>query len=312
MKKFLIKVLKFSVFSICVCIFLYLFMTAAYLYRLNNLRLDPKINTLVIGDSQSQTAIDDSLYTNVINFSNNSEHYLLTYNVLKLLTKNNPQIKNVILGCSFHNFSSFYERCLFNEDNKAEPISRMLCSRYFSMLDIDGKLLLIDNNPTQIIKSFRAIVVSMIVPFTENYSKYRDYQFIGGYYPGLKRVLNDTLIRETISWHFYTDSTGTEQEHFSNLQLKYLKDIIKLCKEKNIRLVLLNTPLHENCFKLIPEKFISDYYSTLKDLEDKDNIILFDYPEYKLPDDDFGDGNHLNKKGASVFTPEVMNRLNSN
>ncbi len=154
--------------------------------------------------------------------------------------------------------------------------------------------------------------MNMIVSFTDRYSDYQDYVFIGKYYPGIKRVLNDTLIKETILWHFYTDSTGKEVESFSTLQSEYLEKIIVLCKEKNINLVLLNTPLQEHYYKLVPEKFISAYYSYMKELEDKYNIVLYDYPQQKYPDEYFGDGNHLNRKGASVFTQQVMNRLNNN
>jgi lysophospholipase L1-like esterase len=50
----------------------------------------------------------------------------------------------------------------------------------------------------------------------------------------------------------------------------------------------------------------------MKELEKNDNVTLYDYYNYKLPDEYFGDGNHLNRTGASVFTPMIMNRINSN
>lgn len=287
-------------------------MTAIYLHKINTLKLDDNINTLILGDSQSQTAINDSLYKNSVNFSHNSEHYLLTYNVLKLVIKNNPQIRNVILGCSFQNISAYYERYLFGEKNKPDNFSKIFYSRYFSILDNNSKLFLIENNLPGVLKSFRPIVLDMIKSFTNNYSKYQDYPFIGRYYPGRKRVLNDSIVKVAVIWHYYSDSTGTELEDFSRLQSKYLKDIISFCKENNIKLFLLNTPVHEDYLKQIPQKFISGYYSFMKELEGSDNVTLLNYPDYKLPDEYFGDGNHLNQRGASVFTPEIMNRLNSN
>lgn len=309
MKPFLIKVFKFSVFAVTVIACLYVLTTALYLYRLNTIKLSDNINTLVLGDSQTQTAVNDSIFPNSVNYSHNSEHYLITYNVLKLVVSNNPQIKNVVLGCSFHNISSFYDRCLFNEGNKAEGISKMLCSRYFSMLDNSNKLMLIENNVPVVLKTLRPGVLDMIESLVYNYSNYQDYRFIGRYYPGIKRVFNDSVVKETILWHFYSDSTGTEMENFSELQSEYLEDILSFCKERNIKVYLLNTPVHQDYFKLIPQKFISRYYSYMKELKESYNVTLLDYPEYKFPDDYFGDGNHLNRLGATEFTPMIMNRL---
>jgi hypothetical protein len=311
MKVFLIRLLRFSVFSIIISASLFFIILAAYLYRINKLKLDDNIDTLILGDSQPQTAINDSLLKNSVNYSNNSEHYLLSYNVLELIVKNNPQIKNLILGCSFHNISAFYEKCLYNEGNKANAISNMLCSRYFSMLDNKSKLLMIENNFPGVIKSFHQIVWNMVSSFTGNYSNYQDYAFVGKYYPGIKRTLNDEILKASITWHFYSDTTETEVEDFSPLQIEYLKKIISFCKENNIRVFLLNTPVHEDYLKRIPPKFITGYYSLMKELEAQGNITLLDYPDYKLPDEYFGDCNHLNREGASVFTPEVELRLNN-
>lgn len=287
-------------------------MTALYLYKLNSLKLDKNINTVVLGDSQSQTAFNDSLTANAVNYSHNSEHFFLTYNVLKLIVKNNPQIRTLILGCSFHSISAFNERYLFGERNKPDNFSKLFYPRYFSMLDNESKLFLIERNLPGVIKSFRGIALDMITSFTENYSKYQDYPFVGRYYPGRVRTFNDSLIKESVVWHFYSDSTETQLEEFSSLQSEYLEKIISFCKEHDIKVILLNTPVHELYYKQIPEKYMSHYYSYMKELEKNDNVTLYDYYNYKLPDEYFGDGNHLNRTGASVFTPMIMNRINSN
>ncbi|MBK8550715.1 MAG: hypothetical protein IPL53_06500 [Ignavibacteria bacterium] len=309
MKPFFIKLFKFSVFAVTAILCLYALTTALYIYKLNTIKLGDNINTLILGDSQTQTAVNDSIFTNSINYSHNSEHYLITYNVLKLVVSNNPQIRNVVLGFSFHNTSTFYDRCLFNEGNKAEGISRMLCSRYFTMLDNSNKLMLIENNLPVVLKTLRPGVLDMMESLVYNYSNYQDYRFIGRYYPGIKRILNDSVVKESILWHFYTDSTGIEMENFSDLQSEYLKKIISFCKERNIKVYLLNTPVHQDYYKQIPQEFISRYYSYIKDLEENYNVTLLDYPDCKFPDEYFGDGNHLNRLGASVFTPMVMSRI---
>ncbi len=64
MKLFLTKILKFSVFSILTIFFSYLLILILYLHKLNNQKLDGKVDTLILGDSQTQTAINDSLFEN--------------------------------------------------------------------------------------------------------------------------------------------------------------------------------------------------------------------------------------------------------
>ncbi len=248
----------------------------------------------------------------LVNFSHNSEHYMLTYNVLKLIVKNNPQIKNLILGCSYHNISTFYDRCLFNEKYTADHISNMLLTRYFTMIDNKSKLILIENNFSGVLKSSKDGIMNMINSFTGNYSNYQDYEFIGKYYQGGKRSLTDIGNNRAIWLHFYKDVDGSELEDFSSLQLEYLKKILSFCKENNIKVFLLNTPVHDTYFRNIPEKFITGYYSIMKGLEESYNVTLLDYPESNYPDDYFGDSNHLNRAGASVFTPKIMERINQN
>lgn len=311
MKMLISKLVKFFIYFVTLTLILYIFIAALFMRKLDSMSLDKNVNTLVLGDSHTQCAINDSLYKNTVNFSISSEHYLLTYNVLKLIIKNNPDLKNLILGCSFHSFSAFNDRYLFGEKNKKDIFSEIYYSRYFPILDDESKFLLLKTNPDGVIKSFRMIIFNMLESFTENYTTYHDYPFIGRFYPGKNRVLKDSLINASIAWHFYADSSRKVLEDFSGLQITYLKKIIQLCMDNHIKLILLNTPVHEKYDKQVPEKFITEYYSMMRKFEKNDNVLFFDYHDYKFTDDYFGDGNHLNLPGASIFTNIVMQRLNN-
>ncbi|HMS65294.1 MAG TPA: hypothetical protein PKD83_08595 [Ignavibacteria bacterium] len=309
MKPFLNKVFAFTVFTLVVSVILYLLISSLYLHRINNLRVRENANILVLGDSQPQCAVNDSVYINLENFSQNSEHFFLTYNILQLIVKNNPQINTFILGCSFHNISAFSERYIFYKNNYKDNFPELVIPRYFPVIDFGSKMFLIENNLEGVVKSFKESVNYMIKSFTRPYKEYHDYPFIGRYYASRKRVFNDSTVKASVDWHFYKDSAATELEDFSMLQEEYLKKIVSFCKEKNIKLILLNTPVYEGYYKQIPEKFISGYYNFMNELEDSNKVILYDYSKFQVPDDYYGDGNHLNLKGALMLTPVIMERL---
>lgn len=310
MKQFLIKILKFTIFAIAICSAFYLIISAVYLYRIDKLHVPENVNVLILGDSQPQCAVNDSVFSNSVNFSQNSEHFFLTYTVLQLVVKNNPQINTLILGCSYHNLSAFSERYIFYKGNYKDNFPELVIPRYYPILDFKDKIFLLKNNFEGVIKSFKMIVTNMVKSFTSNYKEYHDYPFIGRYYASRKRVFNDSTVKASVDWHFYKDSAATELEEFSSLQYEYLKKIVAFCKEKNIKLILLNTPVYEDYYKQIPKEFTDEYYRLMNELSDGDKVEFFDYYDFKVPDDFYGDGNHLNLQGAVMLTPEIMKRLN--
>ena len=86
-------------------------------------------------------------------------------------------------------------------------------------------------------------------------------------------------------------------------KLSCFKKIIAMCKEKNVQLILITPPLFDPMDGAFKER--------LKQLT-KNEIPFFDYnnqnPIYKNKDY-FYDRTHLNRKGAMIFTDEIVNYL---
>ena len=79
------------------------------LYFINTIPPMVNANTLIIGDSHPQTAINPKLLNNAENLSQSAEPYLITYFKLKKLLDTN-KINTVILGYSYHNLSAFNDK----------------------------------------------------------------------------------------------------------------------------------------------------------------------------------------------------------
>lgn len=291
MKKFVKKIFVLIIIPVC-----FVFVTIlAYKCKINSIDIPESVHVLIVGDSHTQTGLNDIKIKNSLNVSQSSEHFLYSYNILRVLLNNKSKIDKIILGVSFHSFSKNYDEYLFDSDKTAH-----MFPRYLSIL----------NN-----ESINDIDVSQTIPYksvffniTEDLlftSALNKYSFIGSHYSSEKSNLNDSTINAAIKRHYYTAS-GDVQE-YSTSQIKYLKKIIELCDKKNLELILINTPVHHNYYKKIPKKFVSFYYSVVNQL--KNEVQYYDFHSISIPNKCFGDGDHLNSIGAEMFSIIISKRI---
>ncbi|TRX57671.1 hypothetical protein FNH22_14765 [Fulvivirga sp. M361] len=287
--------LKFIIFNVGIVLFISI-VSLVYKHNINSLTIDDSVNTLVLGDSHTQAGINDSLINHTLNISQSSEHFLYSYNVLRLLLKNNPQIEKIILGVSFHSLSKSYDKYLHSEDK-----TEFMFLRYFSILEIES---IIDINRIPIKQGFD--IFKGMVESVFSSSTIYGYSFVGYFYNSKKSSLNDSTVNAAIQRHYYAESGG--EQDFSTYQIKYLKKIAELCQKRNIKLFILNTPVHDRYYRKIPQKFISNYYSTIQQFEEQ--IDFIDLHSMKFEKECYGDGDHLNAIGAKEFSNVLNEKIN--
>jgi hypothetical protein len=84
---------------------------------------------------------------------------------------------------------------------------------------------------------------------------------------------------------------------FSEINITYLQKIIELCKNENVELVVLNTPLHPYYKNKIPKKFIDKY----NELIINNSLKQIDFSGLDLSDSCFiPDGDHVSERGATI------------
>jgi hypothetical protein len=97
------------------------------------------------------------------------------------------------------------------------------------------------------------------------------------------------------------------------IQTGYLRHLINLCKEKNIKLVLVNMPLSPEIQPLVPEGLYEDFTHFITGLSRESNVAMLDlYGKEKYGVDSFKDGVHLNYPGARQLADELVAELKSN
>ena len=90
---------------------------------------------------------------------------------------------------------------------------------------------------------------------------------------------------------------------------EYITDISNKCKERNIEVILICTPLHNSYFDNIDEEYVKDRNDFCNSFANQfDNVSFYDFSDDKrFSEDDFYDFNHLNENGAKKFTMILNN-----
>ncbi|MDR0765317.1 MAG: hypothetical protein LBF09_00055 [Odoribacteraceae bacterium] len=240
-------------------------------------------NILVVGDSHTECAIDDEIFSRTTNVSRSSSPYWCSYCKIKKFMDENRHVDTVILSFSYAMLrSTIDDQWTFDE---TWMLSHIPC--YLSLVDKD------------ILASYASKKVSLLkaildLPYRDAFTfiargdrlSYKDLDI--GHYAKLDR----DKLQEALADPKYL----VEDKSLSLHQKKYLLKIVDLCKSRNVELILINTPIYK------PE--IHGDLDLLKAYHNAylSGIKYMDYSAFPLPDSCYGDIDHLNYKGAEIFS----------
>lgn len=283
MKRFLQQTVIF--FGIPFSIIIILLLSLNYINNkaMAEYKLDNGVKSLFIGDSHIQCAINVALIPNVVNLAQSSETMFFSYFKIKYILQNNPAIKTVYLGFSYHNISTYGDEFTYGK------YSYDIASRYFFILPLEQKKEIVKHNLNQP-KMLGKLLVN---GFNTLYTEKENYSFLGGYKNGYKNVMAvKKSMDNRLDLQFYESG---KLRDFSSVNVKYLNKIALLCNQKNIELVILQTPLHAYYKNHIPLKFIQKYDALTSlykfKIIDLGNLILNDSCY-------FPNGDHVSERGA--------------
>ena len=287
MKKFAAKILKFSIPGL-----LFILISFTY-YHISKTNVESKLtalsehSVLLMGDSQIQRLIGDSISLGAKNLASSGEHYYFTYQKLQTLIQNkNHRIDTIILGVSIHNFAPVFNRLInlnFTEGKKS--LKRYL---YFIQIFEDSVFL------TTFDKILKPLIIGIYsVP---------DF---GGFYESTNSNPNEEVINKAFNMHF---SIKQNEGKFSDSQRDYLYKIDRLCTKNDIDLVLVSTPYHFIYKEKIDSKYFDFFSKSLKKLKHRSHL---NFIEDHIAPRFMSDANHLNKLGAKRYSKIIREKLKS-
>lgn len=283
-KKTFIFLLNTLIAAILIAL-LFLFATSA---KSKSFSIDDTITEVFLGDSHMRYAVNDSLLPHSINLGNSSESVYFSYYKLKQLLKSNQSIETVYLGFSYHNISDYYDQYI----NGQYALS--VSPNYFYILPLTEQFQMIIWN-IQRLPSFVMAVLKSGVKVWRNQNTYE-----GGFdNPHTNTTANKATMDERLNSQYYSNITLNS---FSTLNLKYFDNIVDFCKEKQVELVIVNTPMQTYYQSKVPQNYIDKYLSIIK----TNNLRIIDLSLLVLPDTSFkGEGDLVSMEGAMRGTEEI-------
>lgn len=266
-------------------------------YRLNSVSIykaNAAVEYLIVGDSHTQFAVNDSIISNTLNISNNADSYLYSYIKIKKMLEQNPQLKGVLLGYTEPNMEEGMEDWNFRDINL-----RNKTAQYFFMLSWEEVSFLARRNPF----SFLNGVVQFpkmkwrVVKNLNSSSRMTDIG-VGGF-----QHLNKSF-EEWSKTRLGTEGQERTNPTYSASQIRYLNKMMELCKQNNVELILLSTPFHIT-YPVSRVNLAENYHQ-----REMKSFRWLNYSKLSLPDSCFADYEHLNSKGSTVFSEILKEELN--
>jgi hypothetical protein len=205
----------------------------------------------------------------------------------------NPSIKEVYLGFSYHSVSSYYDKFIFGE------FSNGISSRYFSLLPFKEKLKILIANRNDFFSYLKVVTKNDI-----NNIWREKKTFQGGFANSFSNTkASEESIEKRVLFQYYNKGSLNE---YSLINIEYLNKIKDLCKNSNVNLILVNTPVHTLYKNKLPKKFKVKFEQLSESgrfkILDLSNILSEEY--FFIPD-----GDHVSQKGAIKTTEYIAPKL---
>lgn len=272
-----------------------------YIIDSNKFSIDSNKEILILGDSNSKYAVNDSIFNKTFNFSGPADSYYYSYLKLSKVIETNTQINTVLLSFSPHNIID--NGWLFNED---DMITRF--PKYYPLMDFSDFSFLLKKRSLVLFASinrvFRNIPRTVLskIDGSRIMSNYGGHEFVTG--NNLKLALSKLNKGEDIP-HFNLPNAF----NISLQEMFYLKKIATLCKDSNLKLILMNPPKRKEL--IMHERYFVTEFNDFYDRE-LNSIPFLDFSNFVLPDECYDDLVHLNYKGAKIFSTLLgENKLDS-
>ncbi|MBI34595.1 MAG: hypothetical protein CMP67_04440 [Flavobacteriales bacterium] len=288
MKKFVVKLSLFFLIPTIYCGFNLIHNVK----QVNSFEFSDKSKTVIVGDSEIDLAINPSILKSAFSLAQPAEPLYHSYWKLLKYHSDNEQLKNVILGFSYHSLSGL------NDLRLDHPRwSHRFFKNSYTIENIND----LNEIPIDFNAYYQVLFKRMAL------QKFDKHEFYYDEYEEDERVLLPNL-EHVINTHYYHKK---EEHNCSQVSERYLDSIVNFCSSNSLNLVLITTPLHKQYIEKVPRKFVLNYNKVVLKLKTK-GINVYDFSNYSLNDSCYLDYNHLNKYGAKLFTPVIDSIIDRN
>ena len=284
MKRFVKNTVLFVVVSMLL-IFTITFTLFVTVKKHSDFRLKEHPVYLVAGHSHPECAFNDSLISGLKNISKSGEACFYSYQKLKTVLNQNPSVKTVFIEFTNNQIEEEMDRWTWDNQH----ITRYPDFVPF-MSNRDKALLFMHNGDgfLNLVSISARYALLRIIMNDYNYEKQ-----LGGY-QFLAQDITDSVLRNLKE---NGNDIHKKTHKISETNLNYLSAMIHYCKQHHVEPVLIRSPLHKALLRVTNEQV---YKNILKKLFS--DVTYLDFSSFPLKDSEFADPEHLNYKGAKVFS----------
>lgn len=261
-----------------------------------NFKLENNPKYIIIGHSHPECAFNDALVPNLKNISQSGESYFYNYIKLKPVMIQNPSIDVVFVEYTNHQINERMDKWIWGDEYISDRYPK-----YSSFMNMSDNFMLLKNNPSAYSKALSLSIREKSTRIFENDVNYSTK--IGGYLY-LKRDKTDSLINNIASLKQSTNTGITSKIKISEANLSYLDAIIQFIENQNKKVILIRSPQHKKYLGYSNEQ---EYLEILKTRYTDTEYM--DFSDFPLSNSMYGDLEHLNHKGAKVFSQWFSNLI---
>lgn len=282
MKRFIKKI---SIFLGLVLVLVILsFYISLKLVRSNtSFRLKPETKHIVLGHSHPECAYNDSLIGNFQNIAISGEAYFYTYPKARNIIDQNESLETIFIELTNNQISGSINSWIWDD--------KYLSYHYaihFPYTNFSDHLTIVKNNPKGFISNLPIVFKTTLKKALAS-NAYNVPKENGGY----KRLAGNMEDYKENKTKNQREDFVSINETISNEQLIYLSKIIAYAKRKNVRVILIRSPMHKSYKGLQnEEQFLELVENNFEDL------TFIDLKLFPLTDEEFRDPEHLNYLGA--------------
>jgi hypothetical protein len=242
----------------------------------------------VAGNSRPHNAFNDSIITGMVNITEVAESYFFIYLKLKTLIKHNKKLEVVFL--EFDN-NQITEK--MNTSTYGDTFLSVKVPIFSPFMTFDEKWQLYNWNNDGFGNAYLlANRLNLIKVIRNKVNVINDF---GWYFPSPHKRL-DSLIRHAPLIN-ERNTFKKNENRISSLNLIYLRKCIEICRNNNVRIILIRSPLHEKSPMLGNDSTYNNIlHTSFKDVE------YIDFKNYIVPDSCYADFTHFNFYGADIFS----------
>jgi hypothetical protein len=277
MKKFIYKTVAFMSFLV------FLLITVLLLNKyFASIKIDENKSMIVMGNSHSECAFNDSIIAMAINFAQSGEANFYTYFKLKKIIEQNPHIDTVFIQFSNNQVLEYMNDWIWDNTHMSYNLPK-----YALFMDREGLQLLYEKNPDTFKKCIFPIIKNNLLMITKGLKYIHE---IGGY---------RYLVRNRIDSMFTAPDNNPDIDlcKLSDVNIEYASKSVEYCKEKDIKVYLVRTPVHEKS----PSHGNEPMFQKILKSNFAETEFL-DFSNFPIANSEFADFEHLNYKGAKKFS----------